>query len=166
MLESTKARDDNQVALRWAEKHTKVSGKDHPLLMVDQLWIWVLQDGCYSLSSCHSLGKGLLVEYANSGAGTVISSFSDPWDPSKPAPIGDTPKNSYTLKDIVSNTLNSKEQPYFVDSPERLLHLILRAGLDFFERQGPLGIKFQDCFQASMNDVVRKCSLHKCENGT
>ncbi|KAL2268270.1 hypothetical protein VTJ83DRAFT_3116 [Remersonia thermophila] len=55
MLGSTEARDKDQVAYRWA-KHPHICPKNRPIVMVDQLWIWVLHDG------------------------TIITSFPSTWD--------------------------------------------------------------------------------------
>lgn len=42
----------DQVIYRWAKKwHENVPAKDRPILMVDQLWLWVLNDGRYSFVS-------------------------------------------------------------------------------------------------------------------
>jgi hypothetical protein len=46
MLESTELRDKGQVAYRWAKKLKHlVKKEDRPIIMVDQLWLWVLHDG-------------------------------------------------------------------------------------------------------------------------
>ena len=91
-------------------------------------------------------------KFVDNDAGTVISSFSDPWDPDN-ANSDTNMRESYTLKDVIQEALGGKNST-FIDSAEGLVHLILRNGLDFFELEGPLGMKFQDCFQASINDVV------------
>jgi hypothetical protein len=47
MLETTASRDKDQVTYRWARKERKKdSAGDRPILMVDQLWLWALHDGC------------------------------------------------------------------------------------------------------------------------
>jgi hypothetical protein len=52
MLDSTENRDMDQVIYRWAKKwHGQTPAKDRPILMVDQLWLWVLNDGCYTSHS-------------------------------------------------------------------------------------------------------------------
>jgi len=49
MLKSTERRDRDQVVYRWVDKKRKEgelpSGTPTPILMVDQLWLWVLPDG-------------------------------------------------------------------------------------------------------------------------
>jgi hypothetical protein len=47
MLDSTESRDMDQVLLRWGRKRLEKVGNvdDAPVLMVDQLWLWVLHDG-------------------------------------------------------------------------------------------------------------------------
>ncbi|KAK4655420.1 hypothetical protein QC762_302370 [Podospora pseudocomata] len=46
MLSSTETRDKSQVAYKWA-KDTKAcdKAKDRPIIMVDQLWVWILHNG-------------------------------------------------------------------------------------------------------------------------
>ncbi|KAK5658057.1 hypothetical protein OQA88_2613 [Cercophora sp. LCS_1] len=44
MLENTEARDMDQVVYRWAEKQG-YEDKKRPVIMVDQLWLWVLPNG-------------------------------------------------------------------------------------------------------------------------
>lgn len=50
MLDTTESRDRDQVIYRWGRKDLKKKGKtgDAPILMVDQLWLWVLHDGINS----------------------------------------------------------------------------------------------------------------------
>jgi len=47
MLDSTESRDMDQVLYRWGRKKLEEIGKaeDALVLMVDQLWLWVLHDG-------------------------------------------------------------------------------------------------------------------------
>ncbi len=53
MLDTTESRDRDQVLWRWGRKKLEkaakpgrtVRGDDAPVLMVDQLWMWVLHDG-------------------------------------------------------------------------------------------------------------------------
>ncbi|KAK1831011.1 hypothetical protein QBC39DRAFT_284169, partial [Podospora conica] len=48
MLKNTEGRDKDQVVYRWAKKHKATNPSEDPstpILMVDQLWLWVLPDG-------------------------------------------------------------------------------------------------------------------------
>jgi hypothetical protein len=53
MLDTTESRDRDQVMWRWGRKKLEKAAKtgktvkvdDTPVLMVDQLWLWVLHDG-------------------------------------------------------------------------------------------------------------------------
>lgn len=49
MLKSTERRDNDQVVYRWVDKQMG-SNSSRPILMVDQLWLWVLPDGIHRLS--------------------------------------------------------------------------------------------------------------------
>jgi hypothetical protein len=52
MLHSTEARDKNQVTYRWARDPSVCpEPKNRPIVMVDQLWLWVLHDGTVITSS-------------------------------------------------------------------------------------------------------------------
>ncbi|KAM7219083.1 hypothetical protein V8F06_005521 [Rhypophila decipiens] len=44
MLETTERRDKDQVVYRWAKEQGKAKSQI-PLLMIDQLWLWILPDG-------------------------------------------------------------------------------------------------------------------------
>jgi len=45
MLPSTEARDIDQVIYRWAKRESDEAAQARPIIMVDQLWLWVLHDG-------------------------------------------------------------------------------------------------------------------------
>jgi hypothetical protein len=45
MLETTERRDKDQVVFRWATDQQDMPVAEAPVLMVDQLWLWVLPDG-------------------------------------------------------------------------------------------------------------------------
>ncbi len=52
MLKSTEVRDKGQVTYRWAKKgEWPPAPKDRPIVMIDQLWLWVLHDGTVITSS-------------------------------------------------------------------------------------------------------------------
>jgi len=54
MLETTERRDRDQVTYRWAKRQKDtVSQGPTPILMVDQLWLWVLPDGISPLSKAN-----------------------------------------------------------------------------------------------------------------
>ena len=51
MLDSTETRDLDQVSYRWGKRlRPELQPKDRPIIMVDQLWLWLLQDGIISRS--------------------------------------------------------------------------------------------------------------------
>lgn len=53
MLKSTERRDKDQVVYRWAQRERPAKRPEDactPILMVDQLWLWVLPDGIFRLS--------------------------------------------------------------------------------------------------------------------
>ncbi len=123
MLHSTEARDKTQVAYRWAKNSAvQAKPKDRPIVMVDQLWLWVLHDG------------------------TVITSCPSTW----------AGHEDYNLSDVIVRELQHNKDRRVLQSAEELLHLILKASLDFFRRKGPVGFQFHDCFQSSINNVSEK----------
>jgi len=54
MLPSTEARDIDQVIYRWARRESEEAAQARPIIMVDQLWLWVLHDG----NDSFIIGKG------------------------------------------------------------------------------------------------------------
>ncbi|KAH6839514.1 hypothetical protein B0I37DRAFT_235814 [Chaetomium sp. MPI-CAGE-AT-0009] len=66
MLDNTERRDNSQVMSRWAKKHKVSQGHGRPrkgglpVLMIDQLWLWILED-----------------------EQTVITSLPNTWEPAK-----------------------------------------------------------------------------------
>jgi hypothetical protein len=46
MLSSTETRDRDQVSYRWGKRlRPDLPARDRPIIMVDQLWLWLLEDG-------------------------------------------------------------------------------------------------------------------------
>lgn len=78
----------------------------------------------------------------------MITFFPDTWQP----------QESYNLKNVVMKQLNDPDRPV-LNSVELLFDLILKTVLGFLQREGPLGVKFQDSFQSSINDIVRAILL-------
>ncbi|KAI8631754.1 hypothetical protein F5Y19DRAFT_424716 [Xylariaceae sp. FL1651] len=119
MLDSTEARDNTQVVSRWAEKQKVLTG-DRPILMVDQLWLWVLADG------------------------TVVTCFPASWNTDE----------DYDLTSTIIRRFDDHEDRDVIKSADDLIYLIIRTSVDFFQRQGPANLKFQECFQSSINDIA------------
>ena len=92
----------------------------------------------------------------------MITSFPNPWhlDESHEGELDeDDPHNndnSYNLKKIIQHELGNNKARGLIKSTEFLVHLILKTSLDFFRREGPLRVKFQECFQSSIHEVVRQ----------
>lgn len=95
--------------------------RHRPVIMVDQLWLWILPDG------------------------TVVTSLPNTAD------AGET----FNLKTRLEVALfDDRPSGSPVQSVDDLVHAILQICVDFFEREGPCGVKFQDCFQYSISDIV------------
>ena len=76
--------------------------------------------------------------------GTVITSFPDTWS------VG----ANYNLKNIVLKDIDQNKTRFPIQSVEDLVNFIIKFCIDFFKRNGPGEIGFQDCFQSSINDIV------------
>lgn len=151
MLPSTEIRDLDQVIFRSARRaecekkprdRAKVS--DRPVLMVDQLWLWVLSDGNWPhlphyTAIQHPLGL------TDNTIGNVISCFPDTGEPLQ----------DYNLKRVVKKQLDRHDSRPVIESAEILFHQILKTALDFVRREGPLQAKFKDAYQSSINHAVR-----------
>ncbi|KAK1759815.1 hypothetical protein QBC47DRAFT_291905 [Echria macrotheca] len=128
MLESTEFRDSSQVAYRWAKNTGACSkAKDRPIIMVDQLWLWLLHDG------------------------TVISSFPSTWGDDD-----DFDHMKVLVNELGKNKERPGMERPLIRSAEHLLHILLRTSLDFGKRNGPAGFRFEDCFLSSINNVAEK----------
>ena len=71
-LNNTEARDRDQVVYRYTEKH--LSPKDPSLLMVDQLWMWVVNGGMVS-----SVRPKLYQDLTDDILDTLVTSFPQRW---------------------------------------------------------------------------------------
>lgn len=120
MLETTERRDKDQVVYRWAKKLGKPK-KEVPILMVDQLWLWVLPDG------------------------TVITSLPNTYKPSE----------TYNIRKLLSEEIETNKARSPMQDPGSLIDVVLKTCLDIMTREGPGGAKLQECFQSSINTIVR-----------
>ncbi|TRX90312.1 hypothetical protein FHL15_008857 [Xylaria flabelliformis] len=85
MLDSTEDRDNSQVVSGWARNYKKMQKDSIPVLMVDQLWLWGLEDGTVitsfpeSWSTCkdYDLASAILDRISKSEDRDVIMSVDD-----------------------------------------------------------------------------------------
>ncbi|KAK2776453.1 hypothetical protein FQN52_003462 [Onygenales sp. PD_12] len=112
------SRDSIQVLSLLGEERTV---KDEaPILMVDQLWLWILQDG------------------------TVISGFPDTFDT----------RAKYNLINALQTAFAKNR--ITINSPDDLVHFIIKFSVDFFTRHGPDEILFPERFQSIINIIAKK----------
>lgn len=145
MLKDTEKRDNSQVIFRWARKMEKLSAIDnrrplpnkdsdqdgYPILMIDQLWIWVLEDD-------------------DKTEDTVITSFPDTWNA----------KEGHNLrKQLIDQELRKNKDRPLIHSAMDLANLVIKCSVDFMKREGPLRVSLQESFQSSINDVVSCAGL-------
>jgi hypothetical protein len=76
--------------------------------------------------------------------GTLITSFPNSWEKNK----------SYSLKKSLDKEIEKNKQRDLIRSVDHLVHLIIKLSVDFFRREGPSKIKFQEAFQSSINNIV------------
>ncbi|KAK4660142.1 hypothetical protein QC762_116530 [Podospora pseudocomata] len=128
-LESTQERDDNQVMLKWSRKHRQdINSSKYPLLMVDQLWLWILDDKDNTVVTC------------------CLDSDSD------------HPTTNDSLLYHMRARLKSKNSRPLIQSGLELAHLIIKCSVTFLRRQGPLHASLQETFETSINEVSNELS--------
>ncbi|KAK2810565.1 hypothetical protein FQN50_002822 [Emmonsiellopsis sp. PD_5] len=104
------SRDNIQVLSLSDEERTVKD--DAPILMVDQLWLWILQDDTFDARAKYNLINALQTAFA---------------------------KNRITI-----------------NSPDDLVHFIIKFSVDFFTRHGPDEILFPERFQSIINIIAKK----------
>jgi hypothetical protein len=141
MLEDTKERDDTQVVTKWAKKNPKrrqVAYDDeddsasqahdaYPVLMIDQLWLWVLKK-----------------------QNMVVACIPETWDSN---PTKKAVQTDHSFICTLWNELRRDNRPP-ITSPVELAGMIIRCGIDFIQRPGPGNFSLQECFQSTINDIV------------
>jgi hypothetical protein len=87
--------------------------------------------------------------------GTLITSFPNAWDNEQP----------YSLKHKLDEEIQKNKQRNPISSIDYLVHLIIKLSVDFLRREGPSGIKFQEAFQESINDIVSELDTNGKNQG-
>ncbi|KAK0746771.1 hypothetical protein B0T18DRAFT_159335 [Schizothecium vesticola] len=136
MITSTEARDRDQVSFRWA---AAVGGRRlrkksfRPVIMVDQLWLWMLEDGTLITCCPEASALGWISDQRTRGdlSGSNLSRL---YDLGLLAGSG-----TEVMTQVVS-------------------HLVLRELIDFGGKWGPMDFRFEDGFRASINRIVRPAS--------
>jgi hypothetical protein len=107
-------------------------------LMVDQVWLWMLDDGIFALFK-----KSCLRYRANPRLyqGTVVTCSPDACDT----------RAGYNLKVILRDAIKT---PNRTRTMQDFVELIISKSVDFFARPGPQGATFVGCFQHAINHVV------------
>ena len=144
MLDSTETRDRDQVSYRWGKRlRPDLPARDRPIIMVDQLWLWLLEDGITTLLMLE-LQRRWLTSLELINAGSIITSFPGPREPA--------PEGNLGLA-VLRSLCEDKTRP-LITSAEDLVHMILRAAVDFFKRKGPMGFQLEEGFRTSINHIV------------
>lgn len=104
--------------------------KHRPVIMVDQLWLWVLPDG------------------------TVVTSLPNTADPSKTYNI------QTRLEATFFDRAGMSDSP--IQSVDHVVQAVLNTCVGFFEREGPCGVRFRDCFQSYISEIVSLLSPLLC----
>ncbi|KAI1349838.1 hypothetical protein F5Y01DRAFT_326838 [Xylaria sp. FL0043] len=132
-IEDTNVRDANQVVQRYAVKGLRKIGKEEvmssKLIMVDQLWLWMLQN--------REKTKNI-----------VITSFPQAWPPDK-----ESKADTVDLKEQIDKYLHRKSREA-IESVNQLTSVIIQECTRVFgpfKRQSEPG--FSDMFDSSISDV-------------
>ncbi|KAK1831860.1 hypothetical protein QBC39DRAFT_350332 [Podospora conica] len=129
MLTSTETRDRDQVSYRWAANGRGQSRKHshRPIIMVDQLWLWMLEDG------------------------TLITCRHEP--PSSESRYWARSSDEFH-RSVLSRSLDLLTGSETKVTTQALSHSVLSEVIDFGEQWGPMDFRFQDGFRASINRIV------------
>ncbi|RYP70945.1 hypothetical protein DL770_008179 [Monosporascus sp. CRB-9-2] len=112
------------------DRHSEFSlkAKHRPIIMVDQLWLWILADG------------------------TIVTSLPNTADASQ----------VYNIKHSLEVAFFDNKSNSPIQSTNDLVRKVLTTCVDFFNRDGPCGIKFQECFRSSISDIAEtEMNLYK-----
>ncbi|KAF2095135.1 hypothetical protein NA57DRAFT_79621 [Rhizodiscina lignyota] len=134
MLENTQSRDTDQVASRWARNELG-QGVPHNILMVDQLWLWVIR----------------AKDKSKSIPDIVVSSFPD--RTSYPDTAGLPPNKDDNLQWNVLNDRPEQRNP--IRTTMDLVSQIVATCSNIFDRtQNAALLKFLEFYEASIGKVM------------
>lgn len=128
MLSNTKKRDKDQVVYRHTKRSDKKKGKKDPkIIMVDQLWLWVIPAGGRYESDI------------------VVSSFPQRWR-----------QDPFDKSSLLESILNFPERPP-ITSGFDLCSLITTRCANIFDRsRAPEDLQLLEIFEISIGKVVSK----------
>jgi len=86
--------------------------------------------------------------------GTVVTSLPNTADPGEP----------YNLKRWLDDALFDDSGEASIQSVDDVVGTIVKICVDFFQREGPCGVRFQHCFQYSISAIV--CRLPRSYQST
>jgi hypothetical protein len=136
MLKNTKQRDRDHVVSRWvlessrSQSERREAKKAHNILMVDQLWIWVIK--------AQKIG----------GTDTVITSF--------PRRKG---ARSFEADDIAANILNNKDRDSTHTTTDLLCRIISMCCQTLSRHQNNESIQFPQCFESTIGNAVSHSAI-------
>ncbi|KAI1172766.1 hypothetical protein F4777DRAFT_560431 [Nemania sp. FL0916] len=140
MLDDTEDRDNTQVIFKWFERlrnqarkkidqqqipeqqGTELTNKDgYPVLMIDQLWLWILED-----------------------EQIVITSLPTTWESTDEYNFGPY---------FIDHNLIENNDSHTIEDALDLVNSIVRWGIDFLHRKGPLEATLYNAFQSSITII-------------
>jgi hypothetical protein len=136
MLKNTKQRDRDQVVSRWvlgssrSQSERREAKKAHNILMVDQLWIWVIK------------------AQTDEDTDTVITSF--------PRRNG---ARSFEADDIAANVLNNKDRDSIYTTIDLVCRTISMCCQTLSRHQNNESIQFLQCFESTIGNAVSHSAL-------
>lgn len=151
-LLTTEARDLDQVVSRYFEK-TWPEADDNLVLMVDQLWLWILDDGLYftpTLFPAHHT-RNLTI------SGTVVTSFPQRWNKSETRTKNDPDPNndSDIVESIIRQIGNRNRRPLgdVFDLAELIVGQCIGTMFEHHDIANEK-LRFAEFFEGSIGNVV------------
>ncbi|KAI1132545.1 hypothetical protein F5Y10DRAFT_230813 [Nemania abortiva] len=147
MLDDTENRDNTQVIFKWFERESRrkrtvqqqkpqlpldrpTDNYSYPLLMVDQLWLWLW--------------------IVDDDEQTVITSLPNTWEPTE----------EYNLvRYLMEHKLMANNDRPVIEGPLDLVNSIVRCSIDFLHRKGPHNATLYECFQSSITVIAEDQAL-------
>ena len=68
------------------------------------------------------------------------------------------PSEKYNIRKLLSEEIETNKTRNAIRGPEDLVGVVLETCLDIMTREGPSGVKLQECFQSSINAIVGQAS--------
>ncbi|KAK4183856.1 hypothetical protein QBC35DRAFT_442582 [Podospora australis] len=139
MLGDTEKRDNDQVIFKWARKEY-YRQRRRQRQKVGTGYETSIEDA-FPVLMIDQLWLWILED---DDEPTVITCFPNTWESNLP----------YNMMHFLENHIMNNNNRDVIKCPMDLANEIIRCGVDFLRRKGPMGHSVQGCFQSSINDVA------------